>query len=82
MTQDVEMKEVPAPAPSNSVTAATPSTLQRKIHRFLCFNYLFLGKIRVYIFTDTKEIVLLIELKLYVNLGFMFCRFEGDCFVD
>ncbi|XP_074329351.1 putative 26S proteasome non-ATPase regulatory subunit 3 [Apium graveolens] len=28
MTQDVEMKEVPAPAPSNSVTAATPSTLQ------------------------------------------------------
>jgi hypothetical protein len=29
MTQDVEMKELPAP--SNSVSAAPPSTLQRKI---------------------------------------------------
>lgn len=28
MTQDVEMKELPAP--SNSVTSTTPSTLQRK----------------------------------------------------
>ena len=33
MTQDVEMKELPAP--SNSVSAAPPSTLQRKINLYI-----------------------------------------------
>lgn len=36
MTEDVEMKEQPAAAPSNSVSSAAPSTLQREEPIKLC----------------------------------------------
>lgn len=69
MTQDVEMKELPAP--SNSVTSTTPSPLQRKnVWKFSFFEG-FINKWWIVYgnwgFSDLKEIASLIEAGAYAR---------------